>query len=76
LRSDLRSFYPQVKDAKERIALTHLRTLFPEEQFAVESTTIMITDVTDADVVVCEKSSGFVLVIQHKWLIAPETVTS
>jgi hypothetical protein len=53
--------------------LTHLRTLFPEGQFAVKPT-IVIKGVTDADLVVCEKNSGFVLVIQHKWLIAPETV--
>jgi hypothetical protein len=70
---NLRSLYPEVKNAKERIALTHLRTLFPEEQFAVKPT-VVIKGVTDADLVVCEKSSGFVLVIQHKWLIAPETV--
>jgi hypothetical protein len=71
---NLRSLYPEVKSAKERIALTHLRTLFSEEQFAVESN-ILIKGVTDADLVVCERNSGFVLVIQHKWLIAPETVT-
>jgi hypothetical protein len=70
---NLRPFYAEVKNAKERIALTHLRTLFPEGEFAVKPT-IVIKGVTDADLVVCEKSSGFVLVIQHKWLIAPETV--
>lgn len=70
---NLRSFYPTVKSAKERIALAHLRTLFPEEQFAVKPT-VVIKGVTDADLVVYEKSSGFVVVIQHKWLIAPETV--
>lgn len=69
----LRSFYPELKAAKERIALTHLRALFPEEQFSVKAT-VVIKGVTDADLVVFEKRSGFVLVIQHKWLIAPETV--
>jgi hypothetical protein len=70
---NLRSFYPVVKNAKERIALTHLRTLFPEVQFVLKPT-VIIKGITDADLVVYERSSGFVLVIQHKWLIAPETV--
>jgi hypothetical protein len=70
---NLRSFYPPVKGEKERIALTHLCGLFPEGEFAVKPT-VIIKGITDADLVVYEKSSGFTLVIQHKWLIAPETV--
>jgi hypothetical protein len=70
---NLRSFYEKVKAAKEKIALAHLGGLFPAASFAVKPT-VVIEGVTDADLVVCERASGFVLVIQHKWLIAPETV--
>jgi hypothetical protein len=70
----LRSFYAALKNAKERIALTYLAALFPAADFAVKPT-VVIKDLTDADLVVLERSSGFVLVIQHKWLIAPETVS-
>lgn len=70
---NLRSFYPRLKDAKEDIALSYLRTLFPETAF-VAKPTIIIEGVTDADLVIYERASGFVLVIQHKWLIAPESV--
>jgi hypothetical protein len=71
---NLRSFYETVKRAKEEIALTHLGSLFPASRFAVKPT-VVIKGVTDADLLVCERASGFVLVVQHKWLIAPETVS-
>lgn len=71
---NLRSFYEKVKRAKESIALAHLCGLFPSTSFAVKKT-VIIKGVTDADVLICERASGFVLVIQHKWLIAPETVS-
>jgi len=71
---NLRSFYEKVKGAKESIALAHLCGLFPGTSFAVKRI-VIIKGVTDADLVVCERASGFVLVIQHKWLIAPETVS-
>lgn len=71
---NLRSFYEKVKNAKESIALAHLCGLFPGTSFVVKPT-VIIKGVTDADLVVCECASGFVLVIQHKWLIAPETVS-
>jgi hypothetical protein len=71
---NLRSFYEEVKDAKERIALAHLTSLFPAASFAVKPT-VIIKGVTDTDLLVCERASGFVLAIQHKWLIAPETVS-
>jgi hypothetical protein len=71
---NLRSFYEKVKNAKERIALAHLGSLFALTNFAVKST-VIIKGVTDADLLVCDRASGFVLVIQHKWLIAPETVS-
>jgi hypothetical protein len=70
---NLRSFHEKLKSAKESIALAHLCKLFPSTSFAVKRT-VIIEGVTDADLVVCERASGFVLVIQHKWLIAPETV--
>lgn len=71
---NLRTSYEQVKSAKERIALEHLSSLFPEAEFAVKPT-VIIKGVTDADLLVYQRSSGFTLVIQHKWLIAPETVS-
>jgi hypothetical protein len=71
---NLRSFYETVKKAKESIALSYLSNLFPSTRFAVKQT-VVIKGVTDADLLVCERASGFVLVIQHKWLIAPETVS-
>lgn len=71
---NLRSFYETVKRAKEEIALTHLGSLFPAPSFAVKPT-VVIKGVTDADLLVCERACGFVLVVQHKWLIAPETVS-
>jgi hypothetical protein len=71
---NLRSFGEKVKSVKESIALTHLEGIFPVTNFAVKRT-VIIEGVTDADLVVCDRRSGFVLVIQHKWLIAPETVS-
>jgi len=71
---NLRSFGEKVKSAKECIALTHLSSIFTGTNFAVKRT-VIIEGVTDADLVVCDRASGFVLVIQHKWLIAPETVS-
>jgi hypothetical protein len=70
----LRSFYAPLKAAKEKIALTYLAGLFQSPGFAVKPT-VIIKGVTDADLLVYERASGFVLVIQHKWLIAPETVS-
>ena len=69
---NLRSFYEKVKGAKETIALAHLKGHFPDTAFAVKPT-VIIHGITDADLLVCERATGFVLVIQHKWLIAPET---
>lgn len=46
----------------------------PTADFAVKPT-VVIKDLTDAALVVLERPSGFVLVIQHRWLIAPETVS-
>ncbi len=69
----LRAFADAIKAAKEGIALGDLSQLFPKPRFIAEPT-VVIKGVTDADMVVYERDSGFVLVIQHKWLIAPETV--
>lgn len=70
----LRSFYAALKKARERIALTYLAGLFPAADFAVKPT-VAIEELTDANLVVLERASGFVLVVQHRWLIAPETVS-
>lgn len=71
---NLRSFSEKVKSAKEGIALAHLSAMFPTTHFSVKQT-ILIEGITDADLVVCDRASGFILVIQHKWLVAPETVS-
>jgi hypothetical protein len=68
----LRAYYQPIKAAKEGIALGHLSQLLPAPKFAIAQR-VVIAGVTDADLVVYERSSGFVLIIQHKWLIAPET---
>ena len=70
---NLRPFHQQIKTQKEKIALAHLCQLFTNSEFIVKPT-VVIKNVTDADLVVYERASGLVLVIQHKWLIAPETV--
>lgn len=68
----LRTSLSAMQQVKEGIALTFLSSLFPTPQFAT-APTVVLKGVTDADLLVYERSSGFVLVIQHKWLTAPET---
>jgi len=67
------SFYNDVKRKKEGIALGHLATLFPRPRFATKPQ-VVIAGLTDVDLLVYEFSTGFALVIQHKWLIEPDTV--
>jgi hypothetical protein len=61
-------------NVKEKIALDYLSNLFTPSKFTV-GRTLVIEGVTDADLVIYEKLSGFVLIIQHKWLISPDTAT-
>ena len=69
----LRAFTDAVNSTKEPTALRQLSTLFPEPRFRTEST-IRIPGVTDADLVAYDSETAFLLVIQHKWLLAPDTV--
>jgi hypothetical protein len=69
----LRPFVNSITSIKEPIALRDLAKLFAAPAFITEPT-VVVAGVTDADLVVYERSSGFILVIQHKWLTAPESV--
>jgi len=69
----LRPFANSITSIKEPIALRDLAKLFAAPAFITEPT-VVVAGVTDADLVVYERSSGFILVIQHKWLTAPESV--
>lgn len=67
-------FRDAIDSQKEPIALRYLSTLFPKPFYASEDcVSIPGMNRTDADLVVYEHKSGFTLVIQHKWLTAPET---
>jgi hypothetical protein len=70
----LQPFAASVNSQKERAALRYLSTLFPKPEYATrEGVPISGPKRTDADLLVYESRSGFALVIQHKWLTAPET---
>ena len=69
----LRSMAANIKKHKEQIALASLSRLFPAPRFQV-ATGVVIPGITDADMIVCERQSGFVLVLQHKWIIDPDTL--
>jgi hypothetical protein len=73
LLPELRPFSQQVKEAKEPLALQQIAQLFPSPTFRCEPQ-VEIPGITDADLIVYERGTGFVLIIQHKWLIEPETV--
>jgi hypothetical protein len=67
-------FAPSINSQKEPIAIRHLSTLFPKSDYATKDCVpIPGPKRTDADLLVYEHRSGFTLVIQHKWLTAPET---
>jgi hypothetical protein len=61
-----------IKAIKQKVALVSLSGLFPSSQFNFAAD-VKLAGLTNADLVVYERSSGFVLVLQHKWLTAPET---
>jgi hypothetical protein len=73
LHPELRPFGELVKEAKEPWALQQIAGLFPPPAFRCELQ-VEVPGITDADLIVYERSAGFVLTIQHKWLIEPETV--
>jgi len=62
-----------IKKHKEQIALASLSRLFPALRFQ-GATGVVIPGITDADMIVYERQSGFVLVLEHKWIIDPDTL--
>jgi len=68
----MRQYVNTVSRAKEPIALDQIGQLFPEPGFQIAKQ-VVIPGATDADTIIYERSSGFVLVLQHKWLISPDT---
>jgi hypothetical protein len=59
--------------ALEPTALDSLSQLFPEPRYSVRSQ-VEIPGVTDVDLLLFDSHTSFVLAIQHKWIIAPDTV--
>jgi hypothetical protein len=70
----LRPFASTVNSMKEPVALRTLIGLFPTGRYRTKSG-IEIPGVTDIDLAVYEVHTGFTLLIQHKWLTPPETVS-
>ena len=60
-----------VKASKEPLALTQLSALFLDPAFLKKSQVVLPK--TDADLVVYESATGWAMVLQHKWLIGPDT---
>jgi len=69
----LRRFVDAIRRAKEPLALSQLESLFLEPAFRTRKQ-VVLPGITDADLVIYEHASGFVLIVQHKWLIAPDTI--
>ncbi len=69
----LRRFAQAVEERKEPVALRGIAGIFPAPTYRT-CERVQIPGVTDADLLVYETQSGFLLVVQHKWLAAPETV--
>lgn len=68
----LHNFRDAVNRSKEPLALQQLEGLFPSPRFVTRKQ-VLIPGLTDADLVVYEHTTGFVLIVQHKWLIGPDT---
>jgi hypothetical protein len=69
----LRGLGEDLKKRKEAIALASLSGLFPAPRFLI-AIGVVIPGLTDADMIIYERQAGFVLVLQHKWIIAPDTL--
>ncbi|MDA2930550.1 hypothetical protein MYX84_11485 [Acidobacteria bacterium AH-259-O06] len=67
----LRIFGRKLEGRLESIALDQIEKLFPEPKYRVRKQ-IEIPGVTDADLVIFDFSCDWVLIMQHKWLIAPD----
>jgi hypothetical protein len=66
-------FADRVESQKEPIAIRSLTELFSGSLYRRRSG-IKIPGITDIDFAVYELATGFMLLIQHKWLVPPETV--
>ena len=67
----MRQYGNIVKASKEPLALAELAARFPEPAYRTKPQ-VALPD-TDADLVIYECASGWAIVLQHKWLIAPDT---
>ena len=68
---ELRPYYSGIASAKETIALEHILSFFAVPSFAA-APRVRIEGVTDADLVIYELATKFMLIVQHKWLTAPD----
>ncbi len=69
----MRPFAESVVEMKEPVALRELEVLFSAPKYKTRQC-FEIPGVTDVDMLVYEMQSGFLLVIQHKWLAVPDAV--
>ena len=60
-----------INTSKEPRALAEISALFPGPAYRTKPQVRIPT--TDADLVIYEAATGWVLVVQHKWLIGPDT---
>jgi hypothetical protein len=64
-------FRASIDERKEPIAIGYLSSLFPTSEYATRD--CVPVPKTDIDLLVYDRRTGFTLVIQHKWVTAPET---
>ncbi len=69
----LRPFSNSIESCLEDIALNSLSEIFSEPRFRVQIC-VQIPGLTDVDLLVFDLVTGFTLIIQHKWLLAPDTL--
>jgi hypothetical protein len=66
-----RPYADAVNKSKEPLALAEISALFPGPAYRTKPQVRIPT--TDADQVIYEITTGWVIVMQHKWLIGPDT---
>lgn len=69
--------YQAFSSSKENIALSELLSLFGDKGIAARRNVSIVKNgklVTDADLLAFDPRDGCLLVIQHKWLIQPDTI--
>jgi hypothetical protein len=60
-----------INTSKEPLALAEVSALFPGPAYRTKPQVRIPT--TDADLVIYEAATGWALVVQHKWLVGPDT---